>query len=188
MLLAARRRGVPMIIGSAGDTGTNSRVDLFVRIIQGLASKHELTKFRLGWFHSEVPRAVVEARLAAGEVIAGLDGRAALDDATLAATDRIVAVAGVHPFMALLDAGADVIIGGRSSDCAIFAAPALRAGFPDALSYYLRKGPGMRLVLRRALCRQGIRVGRNHHGGREGHGAAAGAALHGRLGRWARHV
>jgi hypothetical protein len=28
MLLAARARGVPMIIGSAGDTGTNSRVDL----------------------------------------------------------------------------------------------------------------------------------------------------------------
>ena len=27
MLLAARRLGVPMIVGSAGDTGTNSRVD-----------------------------------------------------------------------------------------------------------------------------------------------------------------
>ncbi|MGH7154108.1 MAG: hypothetical protein ACREF3_09265, partial [Acetobacteraceae bacterium] len=34
MLLGARRLGVPMIIGSAGDTGTNSRVDLFVRVIQ----------------------------------------------------------------------------------------------------------------------------------------------------------
>jgi hypothetical protein len=31
MLLASRRLGVPMIIGSAGDTGTNSRVDLFVQ-------------------------------------------------------------------------------------------------------------------------------------------------------------
>ena len=28
MLLAARAQGVPMIIGSAGDTGSNSRVDL----------------------------------------------------------------------------------------------------------------------------------------------------------------
>jgi hypothetical protein len=34
MLLAARRLGVPMVIGSAGDTGSNSRVDLYVRIIQ----------------------------------------------------------------------------------------------------------------------------------------------------------
>jgi hypothetical protein len=30
MLLASRELGVPMIIGSAGDTGANSRVDLYV--------------------------------------------------------------------------------------------------------------------------------------------------------------
>jgi hypothetical protein len=139
MLLGARRLGVPMIVGSAGDTGTDSRVDLFVRIIQELAEKHRLPKFRIGWFHSEVPKKLIAARMAAGETIAGLDGRDALDTTTLAATDRIVAVAGVHPYMALLDAGADVIIGGRSSDCAIFAAPALRAGVPEALAYYYGK-------------------------------------------------
>jgi hypothetical protein len=38
-----------------------------------------------------------------------------------------------------LNRGADVIIGGRSSDAAVFAAPAIRAGFPEALSYYLGK-------------------------------------------------
>ena len=31
MLLASRRLGVPMIIGSSGDTGANSRVDLYVQ-------------------------------------------------------------------------------------------------------------------------------------------------------------
>ena len=139
MLLAARRLGVPMIIGSAGDTGTNSRVDMFVQIIKDLARKHALPAFRVGWFHSEVPRAELERRLDAGEVIAGLDDRPALDAATLAATDRVVAVAGVHPYIALLNAGADVIIGGRSSDCAIFAAPAIRAGYPEALAYYYGK-------------------------------------------------
>src|SRR3982751_738893 len=40
MLLASRELGVPMIIGSSGDTGSNSRVDLYVRIIQELARKH----------------------------------------------------------------------------------------------------------------------------------------------------
>src|SRR6202007_1418093 len=34
MLLASRRLGVPMIVGSAGDTGSNSRVDLLVGIIR----------------------------------------------------------------------------------------------------------------------------------------------------------
>src|SRR6266536_1423476 len=45
MLLAARRLGVPMIIGSSGDTGSNSRVDLYVRIIRELAAKHRLSRF-----------------------------------------------------------------------------------------------------------------------------------------------
>ena len=139
MLLGARRLNVPMIIGSAGDTGTNSRVDLFVEIIQQLARKHQLPKFRLGWFYSEVPKHVLTERLTQHEAIDGLDERPPLDAATLATTDRVVAVAGVHPYIALLDAGADVIIGGRSSDCAIFAAPAIRAGFPEALAYYYGK-------------------------------------------------
>src|SRR6516162_11855423 len=39
MLIASRRLGVPMIVGSAGDTGSNSRVDLFVGIIRDLARK-----------------------------------------------------------------------------------------------------------------------------------------------------
>src|ERR1700739_2436145 len=39
MLLAARRLGVQMVVGSAGDTGSNSRVDLFVGIIRDLAKR-----------------------------------------------------------------------------------------------------------------------------------------------------
>jgi hypothetical protein len=139
MLLASRRLGVPMIIGSAGDTGSNSRVDLFVGIVQDLARKHRLAKFRIGYFYSEVAKDALCRRLDANEEIAGLDERAALDLATLDATDRIVAVAGVHPYIKLLDQRADVIIGGRSSDCAIFAAPAIRAGFPEGLAYFYGK-------------------------------------------------
>jgi hypothetical protein len=139
MLLAARRLGVPMIVGSAGDTGSNSRVDLFVDIIRGLAAKHALDKFRIGYFHSEIAKDELRRRLDAGDEIAGLDGRTALDRATLDATGRVVAVAGIHPYVKLLDEGADVIIGGRSSDCAIFAAPAIRAGFPEGLAYFYGK-------------------------------------------------
>ena len=139
MLLGARRLGVPMIIGSAGDTGTNSRVDLYVGIVRELTRKHGLAPFRLGYFYSEVSQRSVRDRIIAGEAVRGLDGRADLTLDELAATDRIVAVAGVHPFIKLLGMGADVIIGGRSSDCAIFAAPAMRQGYPEALAYYFGK-------------------------------------------------
>ncbi len=139
MLLAARARGVPMIIGSAGDTGTNSRVDLYVGLIREIAAKHKLAPFRLGYFYSEVDREYLRAKIRGGDPITGLEGREALSEAELDATSRIVAMAGVHPFRRLLEQGADVIIGGRSSDSAIFAAAALHRGHTEALSYYLGK-------------------------------------------------
>ena len=139
MLLAARRLKVPMIIGSAGDTGTNSRVDMFVQIIRDLARKHDLAPFRLGWFYSEVDREFVRAKIRAGSPIRGLDAREDLSESELDATQRIVAMAGVHPFLKLLQAGCDVIIGGRSSDSAIFAAAALHRGIAEPQAYYLGK-------------------------------------------------
>ena len=46
MLLASRKQGVPMIIGSAGDTGARSRVDLYVNIIKHfIYSKDLITIF-----------------------------------------------------------------------------------------------------------------------------------------------
>ena len=139
MLLASRKLGVPMIIGSSGDTGSNSRVDLYVKIISELARKHGLAKFRLGYFYSEVDKEYLRAKIRAGDAILGLDGFADLTEAELDATERVVAMAGVHPFVELLRRGADVIIGGRSSDAAVFAAPAIHHGFPADNAYYLGK-------------------------------------------------
>ncbi len=139
MLLAARKQGVPMIIGSAGDTGANSRVDLYVRIIQELAAKHKLPEFKLGYFYSEVDKEIVRKKIRNGGEVTGLDGYGDLTEDELDATSRIVAVAGVHPYIKLLEEGADVIIGGRSSDAALFAAPAIFHGFPADNAYYLGK-------------------------------------------------
>ncbi|HHU70355.1 MAG TPA: DUF1446 domain-containing protein [Thermoanaerobacterales bacterium] len=139
MLIASREQGVPMIIGSAGDTGTNSRVDMYVGMIKDLAGKHNIPKFKLAYFYSDVPKELIKKKLNEGIVIEGLDGRKNFTLEDLEKTDRIVAVAGVHPYIKALDMGADVIIGGRSSDIALFAAPAIRAGFPEDLSYYLGK-------------------------------------------------
>src|SRR5689334_144755 len=111
MLRASRKLGVPMIIGSSGDTGANSRVDLFVQIVRELATRHRLPQFKLGYFYSEVDRDELRRRMRRGETVAGLEGHAALTDAELDATERVVAMAGVHPFIALLQQGADVIIG-----------------------------------------------------------------------------
>ena len=139
MLLKSREQGVPMIIGSAGDTGSNSRVDLYVQIIKNLAKKHHLSNFKLAYFYSEVDKEYLKKKMEAGIEIEGLDGRHTLTLSELEKTDRIVAVAGIHPYMKALEMGADVIIGGRSSDCVVFAAPAIYEGFPEEQAYYLGK-------------------------------------------------
>lgn len=139
MLLASRKIGATMIIGSAGDTGANSRVDLYVNMIKEIAAQHQLPKFKLGYFYSEVDKEYLRRKIEAGDAIKGLDGRPDLTLEDLDRTDRIVAMAGIHPYVKLLDMGAEVIIGGRSCDIVIFAAPAIRAGFSEGLSYYLGK-------------------------------------------------
>src|SRR5215212_2908631 len=80
MLLASRALGVPMIIGSSGDTGSNSRVDLYVRIIKELAAKHALKRFKLGFFYSGLDKEKLRRRMHAGEVVAGLDAHEALTE------------------------------------------------------------------------------------------------------------
>lgn len=139
MLVASREQNVPMIIGSAGDTGANSRVDMYVQIIKDLAKEHNIPKFKLAYFYSEVEKDYLRNKMKNGETIHGLDSRTDLTIEELDATERIVAVAGVHPYIKALEMGADVIIGGRSSDIALFAAAAIYEGFPEAESYYLGK-------------------------------------------------
>ncbi|MGE0723060.1 MAG: acyclic terpene utilization AtuA family protein, partial [Alphaproteobacteria bacterium] len=139
MLTEARRLGVPMIIGSASDTGTDRGVDQFVALIQDIARQHRLAPFKLAAIYSEVPVAELKRRVGAGAVLSGLDGRPDADLATLDRTDRAVAVMNAEPIRKALREGADVVIAGRSSDCAIFAAPLLEAGFDPGIAYYTGK-------------------------------------------------
>lgn len=138
MLLEARRLGVPMIIGSSADTGTDRGVDLFVRLVQEIAARHGLAPFRLAAIFAEVNRDELLARLRKTRV-PGLAGRPDLTPEIIARTDRIVAMMGVEPILRALNGRADVVICGRSCDDAIYAALPLRAGFPKALAFYLGK-------------------------------------------------
>ena len=188
MLLASRRIGVPMIIGSAGDTGTNSRVDLYVAIIRDIAAQAPARAVPSRLFLLRGRQGARPRRHSQRRCRRRLDGRPALTEAELDATDRIVGMAGVHPFLKLLDMGADVIIGGRSSDCAIFAAPASAQGVPGGRCLLPREGARMRLVLRRALRGKETVLGAHRRRRGDCHGDASQPALHGRLGCRTRDV
>jgi hypothetical protein len=139
MLLAARRLGVAMIIGSASDTGTNRGVAQFARLIREIAREHSLAPFRLVTIESEIAVGELKARLASGGVLRGLNGRPDADMSVLDRTDHAVAVMGTEPLRRALRQGGDVFITGRSSDPAIFAAPLLEAGHSFADAYICGK-------------------------------------------------
>ncbi|MEX2356658.1 MAG: acyclic terpene utilization AtuA family protein [Thermaerobacterales bacterium] len=130
MLLASRKLKVPMIIGSASDTGTDRGVDDFIAFIKDIAAKHHLAPFKLAAIYTEQKPVDIARHLP----LEGLDGIEPLDEETLAGTQRIVGVLGPEPIMQALEDGADVIICGRSCDDAIYAAFAMFHGMPQSLS------------------------------------------------------
>jgi len=99
MLVGGRKRSAPVLIGSAGDTGTNSRVERYIDIVQDLAREHSIPRFKLGFFYAEQTKDAIRTRMRSGDAVRGLDGRPDLTESELDATDRIVAVAGVHPYI-----------------------------------------------------------------------------------------
>ena len=135
-LTASRRKNIPLVIGSAGDTGSNRGVDEFVGTLKEIAREHRLPKFRIGYFYSEVSKDFVRSQVGKAQ---GLGGFPALTLQDIDEATRIVAVAGAHPFIQLLEMGADVIIGGRCGDIAFTAGPCIHAGFPEGLAYHMGK-------------------------------------------------
>lgn len=139
MLLESRKLGVPMIIGSASDTGADRGVTQYIRLIKEIAREHKLPRFRLGYIYSEQDKTDLAGRMKNGLRIEGLSGRADLTPADLEATDHVVAVMGPEPIIKVLDMGAEVVICGRSTDSSIFAAPLLRGGIPENIAWYAGK-------------------------------------------------
>lgn len=139
MLLEARRLGVPMIVGSSSDAGTDRGVEQYGRLIGEIAKQHGLAPFRLAAIRSEVPVEELKARVRDGARLEGLNGRTDADLETLERTDRAVAVMGAEPIQKALVDGADVVICGRSCDAAIFAAALLYAGHSKANAFFAGK-------------------------------------------------
>jgi hypothetical protein len=138
MLLASRRLGVPMIVGSAGGAGTNAAVDRYVEIVEEITAEESLSGFTLARIYSELDREDL-GRRADAERIDGLGARDPMTREDVENCPRVVAMAGVEPVLEALDRGADVIIAGRSCDDAIFGAVPIHNGHDRGLSLHMGK-------------------------------------------------
>lgn len=129
--------GIPVVIGSAGTSGTDRGVDWVTGMVEKIAAEERLS-LRLARIYSEQSTEVLKDRLAAGRC-APLPPSAPLTEDLLDRCTHVVGLLGAEPFVEALDAGADVIVAGRATDTAVIAAAALRRGCPPGPTWHAAK-------------------------------------------------
>lgn len=137
LLLAARNANIPLIIGSCGGGGGKPHLELTESIVRTLIARHRLS-LKLAVIHAEPPRDLLVRRLREGR-IHGIWPGFDLQEKTLLESTRIVAMMGAEPLIEALSQGADVILAGRCSDSAIYAAIPQMRGFAPGLAWHLGK-------------------------------------------------
>ena len=137
LLRAALSARIPLIIGSAG-TGGGDRNLAWLRE-QLLHVAHEQgARFTLATIHAELDRPQVADAYTRGHLRA-LPGAPRVDADGIRAADVVVGMMGPEPIVAALDAGADVVVAGRTSDAALFAAVPMQRGVEPGTAWHMGK-------------------------------------------------
>ena len=137
LLGAARAHDIPLVIGSAGIAGGDVHLLGTLAVIQSIAEADGLS-FPMGIIQAEIDKGWMKARLAAGEVYpCGPVPPLTAED--IDGSVRLVAQMGWEPIAAALDAGAEVVLAGRASDPAVFAALPILRGYDPGLALHLAK-------------------------------------------------
>jgi hypothetical protein len=159
VLEAGLTAGIPVIIGSAGTAGADVHVDWMLNIAAEVTAELE-EPVRAFAIYSELSIELLEKQLRASRV-RRLRHAEELDAQDVLRCERVVAMMGVEPLQDALARGAQLIVAGRCSDAALFAALPLQHGFPAGLSWHAGKivecgtlacetmGPGVMVVTMR---------------------------------------
>ncbi|NPT43110.1 acyclic terpene utilization AtuA family protein [Paraburkholderia sp. 1N] len=137
LVTGARSINVPLFIGSCGGSGGNWNLNWVWEIVQEIAREESL-HFKTAIIESEVPRETLIQKYRDGKIKA-LDPAPEIDESVFKDADHIVAMMGAEAYVAALEGGADVVLAGRSTDAAIFAAVPVAKGFPAGLCWHAAK-------------------------------------------------
>jgi len=137
ILTAAVKEGIPVLIGTAGGSGSDAHLDWNVDIIRQISSEKGLG-FKMAVIHAEITKACVIEKLEQGK-LSPLNPAPQVTKADLLSTVRIVGQMGVEPFVKALKMGAQVIVAGRAYDPAVFAALAVQKGYDRGLAVHMGK-------------------------------------------------
>ncbi|QDH73470.1 acyclic terpene utilization AtuA family protein [Brevundimonas sp. M20] len=137
LMRAGAEAGIPVVIGTSGQAGGDKNLDWTRDIVLEVARELGITP-RIALLYSEQDKTTLKTLNGEGR-ITPLPPLGPLDDATIDACEHIVAAMGPEPYMAALEAGADIILGGRTTDTAVLACFALLHGAPAGPAWHAGK-------------------------------------------------
>ena len=137
LMEAANRHQIPLIVGTCGQAGGDKNLDWTVDIVNEIAAELNISP-KIAVLYCEQDKETLKARNAAGKIRA-LSPSGNLPDATIDSCEHIVAAMGVEPYIAALESGADIVLGGRTTDTAVIASFALSKGAPAGPAWHAAK-------------------------------------------------
>jgi hypothetical protein len=127
---------VPLIIGSCGTSGRDVGVDWVADIAREIATEERI-HFRAALIKSDQSPAYLKMRFEHGR-IRPLNPAPLLTEAVIESS-HVVGMMGAEPIAAAIAAGAEVVLAGRASDSALFAAVPLMRGAHAGLVWHAAK-------------------------------------------------
>lgn len=137
LMRAQAKAGIPLLIGSCGTSGGDLALESTRDVALEIAREHGLTP-RIALIYSEQSAENMIAKAQAGK-IRPLPPMSGCDPEIFNTCDHIVALMGPEPYIAALEAGADIVLGGRSTDSGVLAAVPLMRGAGPAQAWHAGK-------------------------------------------------
>jgi hypothetical protein len=126
LMRAQAEASIPLLIGSCGTSGCDMALDWMHNIAIEIAEEEGLSA-RITLLYSEQANDTLQAKARNG-LIKPLAPFNSVDPKIISDCDHIVALMGPEPYIEALEAGADIILGGRTTDTAVLAAVPLWKG------------------------------------------------------------
>jgi hypothetical protein len=119
LFIAARKRNIPMIIGSCSTTGTDRSVNLYAEIVKSLSLKHKLKTFKMACIYSQINQDELKRRINYPP-IEPLGAEKPLTLKDIRNTSHITASMGVEQIIYALKNDAQVILARRCWNSTLF--------------------------------------------------------------------
>jgi hypothetical protein len=126
LMRAREKAAIPLLVGSCGTSGCDKALDWTKDIVLEIAQEHGMRP-RIAVLYSEQDAQKMVA-LAQEGLIVPLPPHEQTTPDMFRSCERIVALMGPEPYIEALKAGADIVLGGRTTDTAVLAALPLMSG------------------------------------------------------------